>query len=623
MKRIDNPVRSLFLLFVVALVIWLVFNMGNQLSITKLNSTQFNTALEGNTINYIEIRQNSQTPTGEAIIYFKDANEYGRGEVHYFVSDVNELTKTLAGKNITYILDDVPSDGIFTNIILPIALTTIIVMFLIMYMNSRMAAGGSAGNSKMMNFGKSRAKIAKVGDINFSKVAGLEEEKEELEEVVDFLKDPRKYKELGARIPKGMLLVGPPGTGKTSIAKSVARAMDKKYVRISLGGVRDEAEIRGHRRTYVGAMPGRIVEAIKNAKVSNPLLLLDEIDKSSRDYKGDVSSALLEVLDGEQNKTFRDRYLEIPLDLSKVLFIATANTLDTIPRPLLDRMDIIEISSYTENEKYHIAKKYLIPKEVEANGLSDIEISFSDKAIKKVIHNYTREAGVRNLSRRIGDICRKCARESLEGKKKFKITEKSVYKYLGKEKVRFDEIEKEPQVGVVTGLAWTSVGGDTLSIEVNIMPGKGVLTLTGNMGDVMKESAGIAKSLVRSMAEEYSIAEGFFEKHDIHLHIPEGAVPKDGPSAGVTMTTALISAITERKVRADVAMTGEITLRGKVLAIGGLKEKLLAAKLAGVKTVCVPKENEADIAELSGEITGGLEIVYVRDIKEVLSTALI
>ena len=419
-----------------------------------------------------------------------------------------------------------------------------------------------------------------------------------------------------------LCLVGPPGTGKTSIAKSVAKALGRKYVRISLGGVGDEAEIRGHRRTYVGAMPGRIVEAIKHAKVANPLLLLDEIDKSSKDYKGDVSAALLEVLDGEQNKTFRDRYLEIPLDLSKVLFIATANTLDTIPRPLLDRMDIIEISSYTENEKYHIAKSYLVPKEVEANGMKDKGIHFSDKAIKKIIHNYTREAGVRNLSRRIGDICRKCARESLEGKKSFKITEKNIGKYLGKEKVRHDEVEKEPQVGMVTGLAWTSVGGDTLSIEVNIMPGKGVLTLTGNMGDVMKESAGISKSLVRSMAKEYDVEEGFFEKNDIHLHIPEGAVPKDGPSAGVTMTTAIISAITGKRVRADVAMTGEITLRGKVLPIGGLKEKLLAAKLAGVKTVCVPKENEADVSELSAEITGGLEIVYVKDIKEVLKIAL-
>ena len=419
-----------------------------------------------------------------------------------------------------------------------------------------------------------------------------------------------------------LCLVGPPGTGKTSIAKSVAKALGRKYVRISLGGVGDEAEIRGHRRTYVGAMPGRIVEAIKHAKVANPLLLLDEIDKSSKDYKGDVSAALLEVLDGEQNKTFRDRYLEIPLDLSKVLFIATANTLDTIPRPLLDRMDIIEISSYTENEKYHIAKNYLVPKEVEANGMKDKGIHFSDKAIKKIIHNYTREAGVRNLSRRIGDICRKCARESLEGKKSFKITEKNIGKYLGKEKVRHDEVEKEPQVGMVTGLAWTSVGGDTLSIEVNIMPGKGVLTLTGNMGDVMKESAGISKSLVRSMAKEYDIEEGFFEKNDIHLHIPEGAVPKDGPSAGVTMTTAIISAITGKRVRADVAMTGEITLRGKVLPIGGLKEKLLAARLAGVKTVCVPKENEVDVSELSAEITGGLEIVYVKDIKEVLKVAL-
>lgn len=419
-----------------------------------------------------------------------------------------------------------------------------------------------------------------------------------------------------------LCLVGPPGTGKTSIARSVARALDKEYVRISLGGVRDEAEIRGHRKTYVGAMPGRLVEGLKQAGVANPLMLLDEIDKVSSDYKGDTSAALLEVLDGEQNVRFRDHYVEVPIDLSEVLFIATANTTQTIPRPLLDRMDIIEVNSYTENEKFHIAKDYLVGKQLEKNGLTKKQLSISDSALEKIIRNYTREAGVRNLERRISDICRKSAREILENKKKsIRVTEHSLEKYLGKERVTYENANEEDQVGIVRGLAWTSVGGDTLQIEVNTMPGKGELMLTGQMGDVMKESARTALTYVRSVAMEYGVAEDYFEKHNIH--IPEGAVPKDGPSAGITMATAMLSAVSGRLVSAKVAMTGEITLRGRALPIGGLKEKILAARMAGIKKVLVPEKNQPDIAELSREITKGLEIVFVKNMEDVLREAFV
>jgi len=421
-----------------------------------------------------------------------------------------------------------------------------------------------------------------------------------------------------------LCLVGPPGTGKTSIARSVARALGKKYVRISLGGIHDEAEIRGHRKTYVGAMPGRIADAMRQAGVSNPLMLLDEIDKVSADYRGDVSSALLEVLDGEQNVKFRDHYLEIPLDLSGVLFIATANDASTIPRPLLDRMEVIEVSSYTENEKFHIAKKYLIPKQLERNGLTEEMLSFSDKALEKIIHNYTREAGVRNLERRIGEICRKAAREFLEKKKKtVHVTEGNLQKYLGKEKITFENANEEDEVGIVRGLAWTSVGGDTLQIEVNVMPGDGKLQMTGQMGDVMKESAQIALTYVRSVADRYGVESRYFKEHDLHLHIPEGAVPKDGPSAGITMATAMLSAVTGKKVCASVAMTGEITLRGRVLPIGGLKEKTLAARMAHMKKVLVPDKNRPDMAEISKEITKGMEIVFVKTMDDVVREAFV
>lgn len=419
-------------------------------------------------------------------------------------------------------------------------------------------------------------------------------------------------------------LVGPPGTGKTSIARSVAKALDKKYVRISLGGVRDEAEIRGHRRTYVGAMPGRIVNGLRSAGVKNPLMLLDEIDKMSSDYKGDTASALLEVLDAEQNKKFRDHYVEIPIDLSEVLFIATANSVQDIPRPLLDRMELIEVTSYTENEKLHIAKEHLLTKQMERNGIRPEQLAITDKAMAKIISGYTREAGVRNLERKLGEICRKAARPLYEGEKeKIKVTEQNLEKFLGKEKYSFDKKNDTDEVGIVRGLAWTSVGGDTLEIEVNIMPGKGEFQLTGQLGDVMKESAQAGISYIRSVSEEYHIPKKFFQENDIHIHIPEGAVPKDGPSAGITMATAMLSAITKTPVRADVAMTGEITLRGRVLPIGGLKEKTLAAKNAGIKTICVPKKNEKDIDEISPEIKKGLKIVFVEQMKDVLDVAFV
>lgn len=460
-------------------------------------------------------------------------------------------------------------------------------------------------------------------DINYAKQV-LEEDHYGLEQVKERILEFLAVRTLTKKGESPILcLAGPPGTGKTSIAKSLARALKKPYVRISLGGVRDEAEIRGHRKTYVGAMPGRIASGIRTAGVKNPVMLLDEIDKVSTDYKGDTFSALLEVLDSEQNSRFRDHYLEVPLDLSEVMFITTANTLQTIPRPLLDRMEVIEITSYTENEKLHIAMEHLIPKQLEKHGLTEDQLTFSRHAVWKMARNYTKEAGVRQLEREIGNVCRKAAKEILTtDRKKIAVTDRNIHRFLGKEKYTYQMANPAPEIGIVRGLAWTSVGGDTLQIEVNVMPGSGELMLTGQLGDVMKESAQTGISYIRSVSGRYGIAEDFFEKHDIHVHIPEGAVPKDGPSAGITMAAAMLSAVTEKKVRADLAMTGEITLRGRVLPIGGLKEKLLAAKSAGIKTVLIPKENRADAEELSSEITKGLEILTVGNMEEVLHYAL-
>ena len=444
--------------------------------------------------------------------------------------------------------------------------------------------------------------------------------KEVKERIMEFL-SVRKLTS-GGKSPI-LCLVGPPGTGKTSIARSVAEALHKKYVRICLGGVRDEAEIRGHRKTYVGAMPGRITVALQQAGVSNPLILLDEIDKTSSDYKGDTSSALLEVLDPEQNSHFNDHYIEVPQDLSEVLFITTANDMQEIPRPLLDRMEVIEISGYTENEKEHIAKEHLIPKQLEVNGIPRGALTIQAGALRKIINLYTKEAGVRGLERKLGQICRKAAREIMEeDKQKVSVTGKNLEKYLGKARYNYLMANKKDEVGIARGLAWTQVGGDTLQIEVNVMPGKGELVLTGQLGDVMKESAQAGISYIRSVADRYDVAPEFFQEHDIHVHIPEGAVPKDGPSAGITMATAMLSAIIGREVRADVAMTGEITLRGRVLPIGGLKEKLLAAKYAKIRQVLVPKENKLDIQEMDQEILDGLKISFVDNMNEVLHEAL-
>ena len=622
MQQVKKPKKPLIFYYCVVLLVMVLLNT---IVVPSLLKTQIKEVDYGTFLTMLNDKEVDTAQVEDDVIYFTDKAEKQQAYSTVVFNDPDLVDRLYnSGCKFGKIQDEKDSwVSQFILFVLQIAVFVAIGQMLSRMLMKKMGGGG-LGNA--MQFGKSNAKVyvASETGIKFHDVAGEDEAKEQLQEIVDFLHNPGKYQAIGATMPKGALLVGPPGTGKTSVARSIAEALNKKYVRICLGGVHDEAEIRGHRRTYIGAMPGRIVDGIRQAGVKNPLMVLDEIDKVSADYKGDTFSALLEVLDSEQNSKFRDHYVEIPMDLSEVMFICTANDLSTVPRPLLDRMEIIEVSGYTENEKYHIATEHLMQKQMKKHGLDESRFQISEKAMQKIIHEYTRESGVRALERRIASLCRKADREILEkNRKKVQITERNLEKYLGKSIYETNMKAEHDEVGIVRGLAWTSVGGDTLEIEVNLMPGKGKFELTGQLGDVMQESAKAGISYIRSVSDDYELDPEYFQQHDIHIHIPEGAVPKDGPSAGITMATAMLSAVLNKPVRADVAMTGEITLRGRVLPIGGLKEKLLAAKGAGMKTVIVPEKNRRDVEELSREITGGLELVYAQNMNDVISHAFV